>query len=165
MSSEIILQTMIDSTTNIRCINNPLRNRCVGVVHRRMFPVIKVSVSGLDAHAMYSLLLDFSAADAHRWKYVNGEWVAGGKPEPQPPSCVYIHPDSPNYGAHWMRAPVSFCKVKLSNKMNASGQVHFLYIQNLGSLMSEVTESKRQHTDNRQMVEQWGSMWTIQQRK
>uniref|UniRef100_UPI00358E9AAD T-box transcription factor T n=1 Tax=Myxine glutinosa TaxID=7769 RepID=UPI00358E9AAD len=90
---------------------------------RRMFPVIKVSVSGLDPHAMYSLLLDFSAADAHRWKYVNGEWVAGGKPEPQPPSCVYIHPDSPNFGAHWMRAPVSFCKVKLSNKMNGSGQI------------------------------------------
>uniref|UniRef100_UPI00358FF549 T-box transcription factor T-like n=1 Tax=Myxine glutinosa TaxID=7769 RepID=UPI00358FF549 len=90
---------------------------------RRMFPVIKVSVSGLDAHSMYSLLLDFSAADSYRWRYVNGEWVAGGKPEPQPPSCVYIHPDSPNFGAHWMRAPVSFCKVKLSNKMNGSGQV------------------------------------------
>uniref|UniRef100_A0A8C4QPB6 T-box transcription factor Tb n=1 Tax=Eptatretus burgeri TaxID=7764 RepID=A0A8C4QPB6_EPTBU len=90
---------------------------------RRMFPVIKVSVSGLDPQAMYSLLLDFSAADSYRWRYVNGEWVAGGKPEPQPPSCVYIHPDSPNFGAHWMRAPVSFCKVKLSNKMNASGQV------------------------------------------
>ncbi|CAM9647394.1 unnamed protein product [Lampetra planeri] len=90
---------------------------------RRMFPVIKASVSGLDPNAMYSLLLDFCAADAHRWKYVNGEWVAGGKPEPQPPSCVYIHPDSPNFGAHWMRAPVSFCKVKLSNKMNGSGQI------------------------------------------
>ena len=32
---------------------------------------------------MYSVLLDFSAADNHRWKYVNGEWVPGGKPEPQ----------------------------------------------------------------------------------
>ena len=32
---------------------------------------------------MYSVLLDFSSADNHRWKYVNGEWVPGGKPEPQ----------------------------------------------------------------------------------
>jgi len=32
---------------------------------------------------MYSVLLDFTAADNHRWKYVNGEWVPGGKPEPQ----------------------------------------------------------------------------------
>uniref|UniRef100_A0A8D2P4N3 T-box transcription factor T n=1 Tax=Zosterops lateralis melanops TaxID=1220523 RepID=A0A8D2P4N3_ZOSLA len=57
-----------------------------------------------------------------RW-YVNGEWVPGGKPEPQAPSCVYIHPDSPNFGAHWMKAPVSFSKVKLTNKLNGGGQI------------------------------------------
>lgn len=85
--------------------------------------MLKVSVSGLDPNAMYSFLLDFVAADGHRWKYVNGEWVPGGKPEPQAPSCVYIHPDSPNFGAHWMKAPVSFSKVKLTNKLNGGGQV------------------------------------------
>ncbi|XP_068264426.1 T-box transcription factor T isoform X4 [Nyctibius grandis] len=90
---------------------------------RRMFPVLKVNVSGLDPNAMYSFLLDFVAADGHRWKYVNGEWVPGGKPEPQAPSCVYIHPDSPNFGAHWMKAPVSFSKVKLTNKLNGGGQI------------------------------------------
>ncbi|XP_042545643.1 T-box transcription factor T isoform X1 [Dipodomys spectabilis] len=90
---------------------------------RRMFPVLKVSVSGLDPNAMYSFLLDFVAADNHRWKYVNGEWVPGGKPEPQAPSCVYIHPDSPNFGAHWMKTPVSFSKVKLTNKLNGGGQI------------------------------------------
>uniref|UniRef100_A0AAQ4NZJ3 T-box transcription factor Ta n=1 Tax=Gasterosteus aculeatus aculeatus TaxID=481459 RepID=A0AAQ4NZJ3_GASAC len=90
---------------------------------RRMFPVLRASVSGLDPNAMYSVLLDFVAADNNRWKYVNGEWVPGGKPEPQSPSCVYIHPDSPNFGAHWMKAPVSFSKVKLSNKLNGGGQI------------------------------------------
>ncbi|XP_008428161.1 brachyury protein [Poecilia reticulata] len=90
---------------------------------RRMFPVLKVNVSGLDPNAMYSVLLDFVSADNHRWKYVNGEWVPGGKPEPQTPSCVYIHPDSPNFGAHWMKAPVSFSKVKLTNKLNGGGQI------------------------------------------
>ncbi|XP_021077211.1 T-box transcription factor T isoform X2 [Mus pahari] len=90
---------------------------------RRMFPVLKVNVSGLDPNAMYSFLLDFVTADNHRWKYVNGEWVPGGKPEPQAPSCVYIHPDSPNFGAHWMKAPVSFSKVKLTNKLNGGGQI------------------------------------------
>lgn len=88
-----------------------------------MFPVLKVSVSGLDPNAMYTFLLDFVAADNHRWKYVNGEWVPGGKPEPHVPSCVYIHPDSPNFGAHWMKDPISFSKVKLTNKMNSGGQV------------------------------------------
>ncbi|XP_005991073.1 T-box transcription factor T-A [Latimeria chalumnae] len=90
---------------------------------RRMFPVLKASISGLDPNSMYSILLDFVAADGNRWKYVNGEWVPGGKPEPQSPSCVYIHPDSPNFGAHWMKAPISFSKVKLSNKMNGGGQI------------------------------------------
>lgn len=90
---------------------------------RRMFPVLKINVSGLDPNAMYSFLLDFVSADNHRWKYVNGEWVPGGKPEPQTPSCVYIHPDSPNFGAHWMKFPVSFSKVKLTNKLNGGGQV------------------------------------------
>lgn len=92
-------------------------------IARRMFPVLKVNVSGLDPNAMYSILLDFVSADNHRWKYVNGEWVPGGKPEPQTPSCVYIHPDSPNFGAHWMKAAVSFSKVKLTNKLNGGGQV------------------------------------------
>ena len=92
--------------------------------------MLRANIAGLDPNAMYSVLLDFVAADNNRWKYVNGEWVAGGKPEPQSPSCVYIHPDSPNFGAHWMKAPVSFSKVKLSNKLNGGGQVR-LSIENV----------------------------------
>uniref|UniRef100_A0A7M4E868 T-box transcription factor 19 n=1 Tax=Crocodylus porosus TaxID=8502 RepID=A0A7M4E868_CROPO len=90
---------------------------------RRMFPVLKISVTGLDPNAMYSFLLDFAPTDGHRWKYVNGEWVPAGKPEPPNHSCVYIHPDSPNFGAHWMKASISFSKVKLTNKLNGSGQI------------------------------------------
>ncbi|XP_024409484.2 T-box transcription factor TBX19 isoform X2 [Desmodus rotundus] len=90
---------------------------------RRMFPVLKISVTGLDPNAMYSLLLDFVPTDSHRWKYVNGEWVPAGKPEASSHSCVYIHPDSPNFGAHWMKAPISFSKVKLTNKFNGGGQI------------------------------------------
>ncbi|CAI9728547.1 T-box transcription factor T homolog 1-like [Octopus vulgaris] len=88
-----------------------------------MFPVFKVSITGLDPNAMYTLLLDFAQVDNHRWKYVNGEWVAGGKAEPAAPNSVYIHPDSPNFGAHWMREPTSFSKVKLTNKLNGGGQI------------------------------------------
>ncbi|XP_068037112.1 T-box transcription factor TBX19 isoform X2 [Anomalospiza imberbis] len=88
-----------------------------------MFPVLKISVSGLDPNAMYSFLLDFAPTDGHRWKYVNGEWVPAGKPEPPNHSCVYIHPDSPNFGAHWMKSAISFSKVKLTNKLNGSGQI------------------------------------------
>jgi hypothetical protein len=43
---------------------------------RRMFPVVKISASGLDPAAMYTVLLEFCQIDSHRWKYVNGEWVS-----------------------------------------------------------------------------------------
>ncbi|XP_067676084.1 T-box transcription factor T-like isoform X1 [Haliotis asinina] len=90
---------------------------------RRMFPVFRTSITGLDPNAMYTLLLDFVQVDNHRWKYVNGDWVPGGKAEPAAPNCVYIHPDSPNFGAHWMKEPISFSKVKLTNKLNGGGQI------------------------------------------
>lgn len=97
-----------------------------------MFPVLKVSVSGLNPSSMYSFLLDFVPADSCRWKFVNGEWVAAGRAEGRGQNegrahgegrghgGVYIHPDSPNFGAHWMKAAVSFSKVKLTNKASGS---------------------------------------------
>lgn len=90
---------------------------------RRMFPILKLNIGGLEAHAMYSILLDFVAVEEHRWKYVNGEWISGGKPEPLTTSSVYIHPDSPNFGTHWMKNKVSFTKIKLTNKVNGDDKI------------------------------------------
>lgn len=88
-----------------------------------MFPIVKVTASGLDPAAMYTVLLEFVQIDSHRWKYVNGEWVPGGKAEAPPTNPIYVHPESPNFGAHWMKEPISFAKVKLTNKSNGSGQI------------------------------------------
>uniref|UniRef100_A0A336K7U6 CSON015494 protein n=1 Tax=Culicoides sonorensis TaxID=179676 RepID=A0A336K7U6_CULSO len=90
---------------------------------RRMFPVVKITTNGLDPAAMYTVLLEFVQIDSHRWKYVNGEWVPGGKAEAPPSNPVYVHPESPNFGAHWMKEPISFAKVKLTNKTNGTGQI------------------------------------------
>lgn len=46
------------------------------VIFRRMFPVVKITATGLDPAAMYTVLLEFVQIDNHRWKYVNGEWVS-----------------------------------------------------------------------------------------
>ncbi|XP_074027085.1 T-domain transcriptional activator brachyenteron isoform X2 [Leptinotarsa decemlineata] len=89
----------------------------------RMFPVVKVTAAGLDPKAMYTVLLEFVQIDPHRWKYVNGEWVPGGKAEVPPANPIYIHPESPNFGAHWMKESISFAKVKLTNKSNGNGQI------------------------------------------
>jgi T-box len=95
-----------------------------------MFPVIQVDINGLDSTAMYSILLDFVPCDKHRWKYVNGEWKPCGQSVYHQTSRglsssdrVYVHPDSPNFGAHWMRGSVAFSKVKLTNKQRGNGQV------------------------------------------
>lgn len=102
----------------------------------RMFPVLKISVAGLDPSSMYSFLLDFVPADSCRWKFVNGEWVAAGRAESRREGRayggIYIHPDSPNFGAHWMKAAVTFNKVKLTNKVNGGGQVGQTTSLNLG---------------------------------
>lgn len=47
---------------------------------------------------------------------------------------VYMHPDSPNTGAHWMRQEISFGKLKLTNNKGASnntGQVRGLGFETL----------------------------------
>ena len=72
---------------------------------------------------MYTVYLEFQQIENHRWKYVNGEWLAGGKAEPAPQNPVYMHPDSPNFGAHWQREAVTFAKVKLTNKTKGVGQI------------------------------------------
>ena len=95
-----------------------------------MFPVVKSLVAGFDPHAMYSIMLDFVPVDDFRWKYVNGEWSHAGKPDPTSASKIYVHPESPNYGSHWMKNVIAFSKVKLTNKESNNSQVviHLLIV-------------------------------------
>ncbi|XP_072350905.1 T-box transcription factor TBX6-like, partial [Scyliorhinus torazame] len=82
---------------------------------RRMFPACQVRVSGLGSDAKYLMLIDFVPVGSLRYKWQNQRWEACGKAEPHLPDRVYIHPDSPAPGSHWMRQPVSFHKLKLTN--------------------------------------------------
>ena len=120
-----------------------------------MFPVVKVSVGGLDPKAMYSILLEFVQIDSEgRWvlssnstarrveldlikrnssvlrcRYVEGRWIPSGKAERPPSNAIYVHNESPNFGAHWMKEPVNFSKLKLSNKKSEPGMVRFSWLQ------------------------------------
>ena len=43
---------------------------------------------------------------------------------------VYLHPDSPNTGAHWMKQDIIFNKLKLTNdKRNLGGHVSKFIIE------------------------------------
>lgn len=88
-----------------------------------MFPTLKVNLSGLDPNTKYFVLLDLVLADDSRFRY-NAGWLRSGKAEPQWPSRVYTHPDSPATGAQWMKHEISFQKVKLTNNtMDQQGHV------------------------------------------
>ncbi|XP_043924272.1 T-box transcription factor TBX5 isoform X2 [Protopterus annectens] len=82
---------------------------------RRMFPSYKVRVTGLNPKTKYILLMDIVPADDHRYKFADNKWSVTGKAEPAMPGRLYVHPDSPATGAHWMRQLVSFQKLKLTN--------------------------------------------------
>nr|AAU95752.1 brachyury [Sycon raphanus] len=89
---------------------------------RRMFPIVTVSVKGLRPEAMYSVFMDLILVDNHRWRYVRGKWVSSGKAD-KPHGTIYRHPDSPHYGSHWMKSPISFNRVKLTNRMGEGGHL------------------------------------------
>ncbi|KAM3616089.1 uncharacterized protein V6R79_012166 [Siganus canaliculatus] len=82
---------------------------------RRMFPSYKVKVTGMNSKTKYILLIDVVPADDHRYKFCDNKWMVAGKAEPAMPGRLYVHPDSPATGAHWMRQLVSFQKLKLTN--------------------------------------------------
>ncbi|XP_053550417.1 T-box transcription factor TBX6 [Bombina bombina] len=82
---------------------------------RRMFPQCKISVSGLDPDGKYLLLADIVPVDNSRYKWQEDHWEPSGRAEPRLPERVYIHPDSPAPGSHWMKQPISFHKIKLTN--------------------------------------------------
>lgn len=77
--------------------------------------------------------------------------VPGGKAEVPPSNAIYIHPESPNFGAHWMKEPISFAKVKLTNKTNGNGQVctatgiYAVGIVNLENTLPAMTSEQKNH--------------------
>lgn len=96
---------------------------------RRMFPTLKVNLEGLDPHSKYILLIDIVPVDDCRYKYHNSEWVVTGKAEPHMPGRLYIHPDSPASGSHWMKQPMSFHKLKLTNNnLDQNGHVSYTLV-------------------------------------
>ncbi|KAJ7987577.1 hypothetical protein DPEC_G00327920 [Dallia pectoralis] len=91
---------------------------------RRMFPFLSFTISALDPSAHYNVYVDVVLADQHHWRYQGGKWVQCGKAEGNMPgNRTYMHPDSPNTGAHWMRQEVSFGKLKLTNNKGSSNNV------------------------------------------
>ncbi|XP_031692578.1 T-box transcription factor TBX18 [Oncorhynchus kisutch] len=84
---------------------------------RRMFPAMRVKISGLDPHQLYYITMDIIPVDNKRYRYVyhSSKWMVAGNADSPVPPRVYIHPDSPASGETWMRQVISFDKLKLTN--------------------------------------------------
>ncbi|CAL1582993.1 unnamed protein product [Knipowitschia caucasica] len=84
---------------------------------RRMFPAMRVKLSGLDPHQQYYIAMDIVPVDNKRYRYVyhSSKWMVAGNADSPVPPRVYIHPDSLASGDTWMRQVVSFDKLKLTN--------------------------------------------------
>ncbi|XP_019739051.1 T-box transcription factor TBX6 isoform X2 [Hippocampus comes] len=82
---------------------------------RRMFPGMKLKLSGLNPCLRYILLLDIIPMDNSRYRFQGGGWQDVGGAEARLPDRVFIHPDSPATGAHWQSRTISFHYAKLTN--------------------------------------------------
>ncbi|TRY95175.1 hypothetical protein DNTS_002633 [Danionella cerebrum] len=84
---------------------------------RRMFPCCRFRLSGMEPFQNYILAMDILPVDNYRYKWSGKGWEPNGKPEPHV-SRLFVHPESPATGLHWMQNPVSFYKLKLCNSLD-----------------------------------------------
>uniref|UniRef100_T1JHN9 T-box domain-containing protein n=1 Tax=Strigamia maritima TaxID=126957 RepID=T1JHN9_STRMM len=85
---------------------------------RRMFPSLKIRVSGLDADSFYNVWLDIVPLDDKRYRYVyhSSQWMVAGSGDPPPSHNIYVHQESPAPGRSWMgQGAVTFDRLKLTN--------------------------------------------------
>ncbi|XP_075890464.1 T-box transcription factor TBX6 [Nelusetta ayraudi] len=91
---------------------------------RRMFPGMRLKVTGLNTSLRYIILLDIVPADNSRYRFQGGGWQAVGGAEARLPDRVFIHPDSPATGAHWQSRTISFHYAKLTNNtLDSQGHI------------------------------------------
>uniref|UniRef100_A0A5S6QGZ1 T-box domain-containing protein n=1 Tax=Trichuris muris TaxID=70415 RepID=A0A5S6QGZ1_TRIMR len=86
---------------------------------RRMFPTLRYRIHGLDPNGTYAVFVQLLPTDEWRYKFSSGRWVVAGRADPgvlHPSACrLYAHPDSPASGRLWMKQPLSFHRLKLTN--------------------------------------------------
>lgn len=99
---------------------------------RRMFPFLSFNISGLSLTTHYNVFVEIVLADPNHWRFQGGKWVTCGKADNNMQgNKIYVHPESPNTGAHWMRQEISFGKLKLTNNKGANTNSQMIVLQSL----------------------------------
>jgi hypothetical protein len=113
---------------------------------RRLFPSLEVLISNLDPSSIYDIYVDFIERGRYAW--IESKWVKTHSASLDTDSCycvrvqqhqAYLHEDSPNCGRFWMAAPISFARVKATNRTkdlqsNKVGSTKMLFTSNLSIL-------------------------------
>ena len=134
----------------------PLHHKIVNIPFNKsntaFFACPQCRLYGLEPNTEYLLVMDFVPCDDKRYRYAfhSSAWVVAGRADPVSPPRIHVHPDSPASGTHWMKQPVSFDKLKLTNnQLDDNGHVSFYKLYSLllknycwGSMESEKFGSK-----------------------
>jgi hypothetical protein len=95
---------------------------------RCMFPLLRLYISYLDP-LFQNETLKFSVkierCDKFRWKFRDGQWKKSGIDDDDYESNLehfYESDDSPNNAQYWRENGISFAKVKLTNRPDATSQ-------------------------------------------
>ena len=80
------------------------------------------------------MLVRVAPADSLRYKYLNMRWCAVGESDvvQNEEKQILRHASSPNNGMFWMRKPISFKNIKITNNSRSkNGNVSFVLIQSI----------------------------------
>ncbi|XGW14114.1 hypothetical protein V3C99_000427, partial [Haemonchus contortus] len=97
---------------------------------RKMFPKLEYIIEGLDPKLAYFLALQIEQVDDNRYKFSGGEWSPAGRGECGTVSKSVTHHDTIMPGAHWMRQPVNFERVKITNNFGDMSPSH-IFLQSM----------------------------------
>ncbi|RNA33406.1 T-box brain 1 [Brachionus plicatilis] len=138
VSTSQTIKNQADSAFGIKLSNKSLWDRfnahttemIITKQGRRMFPTLQYTIYGLEPEKKYNVFVDIVQADENSWKFQGGKWVPCGAANSSKTTTnntktsIYLHPDSPNTGAFWMKHEIAFGKLKLTNnKSNVDGQM------------------------------------------
>ncbi|KAH9508677.1 T-box transcription factor tbx22 [Bulinus truncatus] len=84
---------------------------------RRMFPVLKLRVSGLARDKMYSVRLEFAQPDTRKYRYIynNSRWMVSGSGDALTSRPCHVNPEGPVSGQALCSQILSFERLKMTN--------------------------------------------------
>ncbi|KAK0418109.1 hypothetical protein QR680_013372 [Steinernema hermaphroditum] len=85
---------------------------------RNLFPKLEYTVTGLEPEALYTFYIQIVRVDDFRYKFNEGKWSPVGRGEaPVPGSDRFVPHQDGSWapGFLWMKSPVSFDRLKLTN--------------------------------------------------